>query len=317
MPRFRPMALGDIFDEAFDLYKKNFLFLLLVTAVVVVPLQILAPVLALRYPAEPSLALLLHNNFGDFVSADALRQLGPAFSGPAIFSPLYPLISAVEIVALAGACSACYLGEPQRLWTFYQVPLRRFVPLVFTALLYALPMLLGLVVCYVGVLVPAIFFAFTAHTFALEGKNFGRALGRSSQLAGGYAGRVLGSLILLELIAAIVGLGIQLPLVYAFDVLLNVTPGTDVLFGGGSAVSALSEQRRIVTDISRGLAHLVLTPFVFSVMTVLYYDLRVRKEAFDIELLARGLRYPPLSALNGYLPPASPLALPGTEGRPR
>ena len=148
------------------------------------------------------------------------------------------------------------------------------------------------------------------HVRAGGRRTSGGRPGRSNQLVSGYGGRVFGSLILLELIAAIVGLGIQLPLVYAFDVLLNVTPGSDLLFGGGSAVTALSEQRRIVADISQGLAHLVLTPFVFSVLTVLYYDLRVRKEAFDIELLARGLHYPPLSALGGYLPPASPVALP-------
>jgi len=39
-------------------------------------------------------------------------------------------------------------------------------------------------------------------------------------------------------------------------------------------------------------------------MTVLYYDLRIRKEGFDIELLAEELRYPPLASLGPFLPPA-------------
>ncbi|MBV9848618.1 MAG: hypothetical protein JO250_02905 [Armatimonadetes bacterium] len=311
MQRFRPMALGDIFDEAFDLYKKNFPLLLLVTAIVVVPLHVLAPLFALRFPQEPSLAGWIAANFGGLAPGQALPQWGPFFSGPVLFVPLYPLAAAVEFVALAGATSACYLGEPQRLWAFYRVPLRRLAPLILTLLLYAVLMALGLLLCYVGTLIPLTLLVFTAHAFALEDKNFGRATGRSNRLVSGHGGRVFGSLILLELVAAIVALGIQLPLVYAFDVMLNVTPGSDILFGGGSAVTALSEQRRIVADISQGLSNLVLTPFVFCVLTVLYYDLRVRKEAFDIELLARGLRYPPLSALGGYLPPASPpVALP-------
>lgn len=311
MPRFRPIGLGDIFDEAFDLYKNHFLFLLLVTAIIVVPLRVLAPVLALRFPGEPSLAWLVGANAGDLAPTQYLAQLGPFFSGPAIFAPLYPLAWAVEIAALAGACSACYLGQPLRIGAFYGVPLRRLIPLVLTLALYVVLTLLGLVLCYVGVLIPLTLLVFTAHTFVLEGKNFAKATGRSNQLVSGYGGRVLGTLVLLELIAAIVGLGIQLPLTYVFDTLLNITPGSDVLFGGGSAVSALSEQRHIVAGISQGLADLVLMPFVFSVLTVLYYDLRIRKEAFDIELLARGLHYPPLSALSGYLPPASPIALPG------
>ena len=40
-------------------------------------------------------------------------------------------------------------------------------------------------------------------------------------------------------------------------------------------------------------------------MTVLYYDLRIRKEGFDIELLAEELHYPPLANLGAFLPPVS------------
>ena len=317
MQRFRPMGLGDIFDEAFDLYKKNFLYLLLVTAVVAVPAQVVAPVLALHFPSDVSLAHLIGDALGDLAPTQFLLQLGPVFSGPAYFAPLYPLATALEIVALTGACSACYLGEGRPFWPIYHRTLRRLLPLAATLLLYALFMLLGLAACYFFVLFPLTWLALTAHTFAIEGKNFVRATGRSYQVVAGYGMRVFGCLVLLYLVAAIVGLGIQLPLVYAFDTALNITPGSDLLFGGGSAVTALSEQRRIITQVSQGLANLVLTPFAFSVLTVLYYDLRVRKEAFDIELLARGLRYPPLSALGGYLPPsAPPLPAPARPGAP-
>ena len=137
MPRFRPMALGDIFDEAFDLYKKNFLFLLLVTAVVVVPLQVLAPLLALRFPQRAEPRVPASQQLRRTGAGGSLRSLGPFFSRPGDLRAAVSPAAAVEIVALAGACSACYLGEPLRLWTFYRVPLRRFLPLVFTALLYA------------------------------------------------------------------------------------------------------------------------------------------------------------------------------------
>ncbi len=73
-------------------------------------------------------------------------------------------------------------------------------------------------------------------------------------------------------------------------------------------------------------------PFLVSVVTVLYFDLRIRKEGFDVELLAQDLNYPPLAALGPFLPPApafgpTPARLcaasastpqgPATEGRPR
>jgi hypothetical protein len=306
------MGLGDIFDEAFDLYKQNFLFLLLVAALVAVPAQVLAPVLALRFPGEPSLARLIAQGIGSVLPPHTLDSLGPVLNGPAIFAPLYPLASGVEVTALAGACSLCYLGEPRTLWAAYRVPLRRIVPLALTLLLQVLFTLLGFVLCYVGVLVPLTLLAFTAHTFALEGRNFGKALGRSNQLVSGYGGRVFGCLCLLWLISFVVGLGVRMPLMYAFDVALNVTPGRDLLFGGQGAVTALDQQRRIVADVCGGLTDLLLFPFTFCVLTVLYYDLRIRKEAFDVALLARGLGYPPLTALDGsgYLPPVTPVLPP-------
>ncbi len=310
MPRFRPMGLGDIFDEAFDLYKNNFPYLLLVAVVVAVPVQVLAPVLALRFTDEPSLVRLVAQGLGSLTTPQALSQLGPTLSGPAVFAPLYPVAAAVEVTALAGACSFCYLGEPRTLWAAYRAPLRRIVPLALTLILQVLLTLLGFALCYFGVLVPLTLLAFTAHTFALEGQSFGKALGRSNQLVSGYAGRVLGCLFLLGLISWVVGLGVRLPLMYAFDLALNVTPGRDLLFGGLGAVTALDQQRRIVSDLCGGLTNLLLLPFTFCVLTVLYYDLRVRKEAFDVALLARGLGYPPLTALNGYLPPAAPVLPP-------
>jgi hypothetical protein len=307
VPRFRQMGLGDIFDEAFDLYKNNFLYLLLVAIAVAVPAQILAPVLALAFPNEPSLARLFSQAIGSFLPGQNLDQWGPIFTGPAIFTPLYPLLTAIEFVALAGACSLCYLGQPRTLWAVYRIPLRRLVPLILTLILQGLLTLLGFVFCYFGVVVPLTLLAFTAQTFALEGKNYGKALGRSRQLVAGYGGRVFGCLILLWLISSVIGFGVRLPLMYAFDLALNVTPGHDLLYGSLGTMTALDHQRRIVTDVCDGLSNLLLLPFTFCVLTVLYYDLRVRKEAFDVAWLARGLDYAPLTALRDFLPPVAPL----------
>jgi hypothetical protein len=44
----------------------------------------------------------------------------------------------------------------------------------------------------------------------------------------------------------------------------------------------------LITTLS-GLASLVVTPILYCVLTLLYYDLRVRKEAFDLEMLAAQL----------------------------
>ena len=71
----------------------------------------------------------------------------------------------------------------------------------------------------------------------------------------------------------------------------------------------------VVSIVAGTLSSLVTTPFVAAFVTVLYFDLRVRKEAFDLQLLAQRIGVdPPAGALLG---PAAPLAgrTPGTSRR--
>src|SRR3569833_2617831 len=48
----RPMTLGDIFAEGFDLYKKNLALFLLIAAVIAVPVKIVEAVLAATYVGD-------------------------------------------------------------------------------------------------------------------------------------------------------------------------------------------------------------------------------------------------------------------------
>jgi hypothetical protein len=55
------------------------------------------------------------------------------------------------------------------------------------------------------------------------------------------------------------------------------------------------------------------------VLTVLYFDLRVRKEGFDLELLSRRMGVDPATVANpAFLPPAMPPPppSPGPQDRP-
>ncbi len=310
--RLRPLSLGDIFDEGFDLFKRNFTFLVLVTVVVTVPLDILAAVVRLTF---------FHDTFdlstlGDNTDTAAVFA---ALGGLAVAFPVYALAYAVPITALAAATSARYLGTPITLRLAYRAPLRRLPSLLVTALLYGLALLIGALLCGFGLIIPAVLYLFTAHVFALEDKAFFGSLKRSGSLVSSDGGRVFSVLFLLSIIYSVIAAGIEVPLAYGFDKLLQIAPTTQGLFEGGSAVHAASLRHQIVDQISNGLADLLVTPFLMSVITVLYYDLRVRKEAFDIELLASDLGYAPLPAIPGVLPPAAPpLAAPvAAKGRSR
>lgn len=292
--RLRPLGLGDIFDEGFDLYKRNFVFLLLVTAIAVVPLDI-----GLAY-AGPRLFPTVFDLFGVTANSDAfVIWLVVATTKLTLFGPLFLLAVSPLVAAGAGR----YLEQGVTVWPVYRAWLRRLPGLLLAVALTGAALTLGLLLCGVVWLVPAVQFFFVLHAYMVEGKGPGKALGRSNGLVGGYGGRVFNCLFLLALIAWVISLGVTFPLAYLVDNVLHVAPGTQTLYGGATDVGRSAEQQA-VTLITQGLAHLVLIPFLVCVMTVLYYDLRIRKEGFDIELLAEELRYPPLTALGPFLPPA-------------
>ena len=57
----------------------------------------------------------------------------------------------------------------------------------------------------------------------------------------------------------------------------------------GAIVAAIFPPLLVPAVIALGLVFLFLYPFTSCVFTLFYYDLRVRKEAFDLELLSRHL----------------------------
>jgi hypothetical protein len=289
--RLRPMTLGDIFDEGFDLYKKNFSFLVLVTLVVTVPLDIVLGFVKSLYWKGPSL-------FDAIKSDDASNLFGPAFGQTVSSLFVTSLIYAAPLAALAAATSARYLGDPITLRQAYRMPMRRLPALLGTALLYSI-----ILSACSGILWPVVSLIFTAHVFAIEGKAGTGAIKRTASLVSGDWWRVLGALVMLGLVYLVLTISIAVPLGYAFDTLLRLGPGDQSLFLPGDALHSTAIRRQVVGQLSSGLSHLFLLPFVLSVLTVLYYDLRVRKEAFDVDLLIKDLGYSVGDPSRGMIPP--------------
>jgi hypothetical protein len=94
------------------------------------------------------------------------------------------------------------------------------------------------------------------------------AMGRSWELTRGFRGKVF------------------LAMMVAF--LMLIVPGIAV--GGAAAMAGLTEgAASLGILVLESVLQLFIYPYVYVVMTVLYYDLRVRKEGFDLELLASSL----------------------------
>lgn len=95
----------------------------------------------------------------------------------------------------------------------------------------------------------------------LEGCGTDASLRRSNTLARGHVWKVVGTFVLVYIIYAAV---------YA-------------LF---YAIALLASRRPVVAQTASGIAGMLIYPMIPIVTTLLYYDLRMRKEGYDIELMA-------------------------------
>lgn len=193
----------------------------------------------------------------------AEAEAGASFSLPAVglaFTFLtFALASPVVGAAVTHLIGEVYLGRPARIGEAFRVALRIFVPLIGTSLLVGLIMI-GMTLLLI---VPGIWFMLGAtlvsQVMVIE-RRFGMtAIRRSLELMKGNRGRAFLIMVLVVVLSAVVG--------FAFD----LTAGSLPWLGG----------------VASGLAQAVTGAFASVVFVVLYFDIRCRKEAFDIQHLAQ------------------------------
>ena len=176
----------------------------------------------------------------------------------------YATAAAVLIV------SDAYLGRGSDVKGVLRRTLDRFGSIFGAAFVQGFLIGLGTLLCIVPGLIAAIITFAMPMAVVLEGKTAMEAYERSKVLARDQWGRIAGAYILAFLLALLAGGGI----------------GVAVALLGGSALGTVAEM----------LANVVFTPFTAVVGTLLYYDIRIRKEAFDLEML--------LGAVDGPAAPA-------------
>jgi len=102
------------------------------------------------------------------------------------------------------------------------------------------------------------------------------ALSRSWELTRGARWRIFGLGITLLVL-------LYVPIVAITGLLAFLLPPSAGMFSGGSV-------GMVAVIAVGGLVQMFIYPLFYCVLTVTYYDLRVRKEGFDLELLASTLQ---------------------------
>jgi hypothetical protein len=166
-----------------------------------------------------------------------------------------PIIGAASTYAIGEV----YLGRETTIGDSMRKGLSIFVPLLGTSILAALATMGGMLLLILPGIWVALGLIVLSQVMVLEGRFGTSALSRSFELMKGQRGRAFGILFVVLLVQGVIGFGVGLAL------------GAIPVLGG----------------IAAGVVAAVSGAYTAAVSVVLYFDIRCRKDAFEIEQLAR------------------------------
>ncbi len=257
---FRPLSVSDLVDETFQMYRRNFLLFISITAVLVVPLAVINILQQIAVQRQSTTDGIVGVSFMSLVVI-LLRYL-------ADLAVLTAVIHAASEIRLGRKTSVteAYFGGMERYAAVIRVSLLLFVALVLICItIIGIP-----VAVYLGIA-----WALAVYVAVIENEGAFASLQRSRELVKGNWWRVLGVTFLVGLIVILVQFIFAIP-----SVLLNMP----VQFLGSTSTASASAIT--MSTIFDTIGTIVTGPIIYLACLLLYYDLRARKEGLDLELMA-------------------------------
>jgi hypothetical protein len=271
-PQLRPLGVGETLDAGFRLLRHRF------GALVLCALPFLVPFTIIGALVQGS----IDENAFDLDAPTTSANAGTTAAGQLVGG----LIQGIATVFVIGAClrivSAAYLGERVGAGEALGFTFRRAIALFATYLLVGVILGVAFVLVVLEPLTfPVLFLdlwiairlcvVFPALVFERIGPT--AAVGRSWRLTKGHWWRLFGTLI----VAGLITLVLQL-----------------VLGGVAGGVLATSDNvSELTVAIVITLVNLIVLaltyPLLAAIVCAMYFDLRVRNEGFDLQLLAQGM----------------------------
>lgn len=322
-----PLGLGDLLDRAFRLYRARFGPFLLTAALFLIPFSLISGLLSGRFLIGSMDALsaltAAPDEVPNTVVADSFGMVGGFFGIMVVLGISGLLINAIVALALTTQSIATLheesltLGEGirrglRRFWAYIGMSIVQFVLIFLATLAVLVPLFIlvfavifagaaigsttsvddsvigvvalvlvaicGYLVALVLALMPTIYLSarWIVATPVLLAEDLGAldALRRSWKLTKKQVWRAVGYLILLYLITFVV---ISLPVGLLQQLIIFTLPTSGIGLATG-----------ISTAISSSIT-VVWTPFYICAVVLLYYDLRVRAEGYDLDLRVQQL----------------------------
>jgi hypothetical protein len=273
--RLRVMPLGELLDETFKLYRRHFTVIAGVALVIILPNLILS-LISGSYRANPisylqSVAQNI-NNPDELTRIQARQQEYTSSPLYLLSFPIAALLVPFSVGAMYRAATSLAAGNLETIGSVLLGTLRRYFAVWGVVILGALVFVGAIAIVTIPVVLwVAIRWSVALPALFAEGIGPVKALGRSWNLVRDNWWRTVGILIIVTIMVSL----IQTALAFLFGGVAAVVPGlSDDLRAG------------VVTTVTTLVDALVgaITPIA---ITMLYLDLRVRKEGLDLDQLAR------------------------------
>ena len=259
----RPLGVGELLDVAIRLALRNAGTLIRAVIVVVLPLQIISAIVTVSGQGH---SLRDENGSLTFSGSDAWT-IGVTLAIVVVIGVVTPLFASGVCLKAVGDS---YLGGTPDWRSSLRFVLGRFHSILWIAFLVGFGGLLGAILCFLPGIWLWVSWAVAVPVLLIEGTRGRKALGRSFRLVKGRWWGCFGALVLAYLLVGVVNAGVT-----------ALLSAVSLSGPGHSTVVEL-----VLDTVSGCLSSLITTPFTAALTVVLYIDLRVRKEGFDVQLLA-------------------------------
>jgi hypothetical protein len=259
VPDLRPRGIGEILDAAAALYRARFGQLVRYAALIVVPVQLLLTLVLLS--AQP-------DRFSVSITGNATPQFDTSSAqlGAAVVVVVVGLLTHAFIIAVTTRIVANeYVDHAETSSRLLSTTGRRVFGVLGVSIVVALCQGIGLLACFVGTFVPLALFSAAIPALLLERKGVGAALSRSIELTKSHFWHVLGVVLTATILSS----------------LLNAALAAGLnIFGRNAGTTAIV----VAQGVANTIAAVLTTPFVAAATVALYFDLRIRDEAFDVQM---------------------------------
>lgn len=252
----RPLNTGELLDRTFSLYRNHYMLFLGIVAL-------------------PHLVLLAFQLAGVAITPHAGEIAGAVMMGLWGFGTIVisVLVSATSQAATVIAVSQVHLGRPASVMDSFSRVKGKILGVIGLSMLMGLGIGLGFLLLIVPGILLAVRWSLSVPAKVLEDLPASDAMSRSSQLSDGNRWRLFVIWLLFVALSIAVSMLLQWPITLgALFLVQHLGPSGPILV-------------QIATILATFISQCLVAPLATIAFSLVYYDERVRKEAFDLQLM--------------------------------